>query len=121
MKVRCIRIVDEVTGQQRESDPWLSIGQCYRVLAVWVGSRGVQFRLVGDQPTPALFSAEQFELVSGILPQTWVAHSEPGRFFELAPAKWTRSAIWSDFFDGDAAAVAVFERERKAMEEEDDP
>src|SRR2546430_1002215 len=106
MKVRCIKLLD-VNGEPTNESGWAKIGATYHVLSVWVGSRDAGFRLIGeDRHTPALFEPEMFEIVSPIIPPTWViASSMPGTF-DIAPEPWTHKGFWERYFDFDPEAEA---------------
>jgi hypothetical protein len=118
MKVKCIQLRSQ-NGQTQDSSSWLTIGCIYHVLTIEIERGKTLLRLVGDEPTPALFEVEMFEVVSSILPSTWrVVSSVPGRL-TLAPAKWTRSGFWEDFFNGTAAAIACFRQEQLAIIDSD--
>ena len=111
MKVRCIKLLDAI-GQPTESSAWVKIGSVYHVLSIWVDSRRTWLRLIGEEPTPALFEPEMFELVSSAIPPNWVVTSPRAGCFSFAPETWSAAGFWERFFDGQPEAVAVFEVER---------
>lgn len=111
MKVRCIKLLT-ATGQRVESSAWAKIGSVYHVLSVWVEPGLTRLRLIGDEPTPALFEPEMFELVSSVIPPNWVVTSPRAGCLSFAPGAWGDAAFFERFFDGEPEAVAVFEVER---------
>jgi hypothetical protein len=111
MKVLCVRLTDARRAVVTAS-PWATVGRVYSVLSIWVDERGVQFRMVGDEPTPALFPQDMFEIVDPSIPATWIVHSPATGCFVFAPETWTRPGFWEDFFDGKSAAVSTFNEER---------
>src|SRR5689334_21339156 len=81
MKVRCVKLLDS-RGQPTNDSPWAKIGAIYPVLCIGVVPDRARYRLFGESPTtPALFEPEMFEIVSPIVPPTWViASTGPGAF-----------------------------------------
>lgn len=121
MIVRCVRIINEQTGELLPPNSWLTIGKKYHVLSIFVADGEVpKYRLIGDDGvTPALHTSSQFDVVSDTLPSVWKAHSVPFKFFELAPGSWTAPGFWEAYFDGDPEAEAIFREScRKLVEEE---
>lgn len=122
MRVKCVRIINEQTGEELPKNCWLTLGRVYQVLAVFVADCSLpKYRLLGDDgKTPALHASSQFEVVSGFLPPSWKANSVPYKFFELAPEVWSSPGFWESYFDGDPSAKAAFsENCRKIIEEEE--
>ena len=120
MIVRCIKIINEQSGEILPATSWLTVGKTYPVLAVFVAANGLpKYRLLGDdEVTPALHTANQFEILSGILPSIWRAHSVPNRYFELAPTSWIVPGFWEAFFDGNPDAVRVFHEDYRTLLQE---
>lgn len=117
MKVRCIKLLNPHTGKEEISNSWLSIGKIYQVLCVYAEPNGIcQLRLIGDDGrTPALHDIRQFEIVSPILPSSWHVNFSPNGFFMLEPEKWIKEGFWESYYDGEPAAVCVFENEKKKI------
>jgi hypothetical protein len=111
MKVRCIQLLDS-TSQPVERSAWAKLGRVYHVLGIWIEPRRTLFRLVGEEPTPALFEPEMFEVVSTVIPSTWIISSPKPGCFSLAPAAWSKPGFWEQFFDGEPETVACFEEHR---------
>lgn len=121
MKVKCVSITNPHTGAAQESDPWLTRGRIYVVLAVLATpERGVLFRLVADEGrTPALFDSRQFEATSARIPSNWVAVTNQHGELELAPAEWARAGFWDDYFNQVPDALKEFEEARAIILSED--
>lgn len=95
-----------------ERSTWARVGSVYHVLAVDVAPGRIWFRIMGDEPTPALFEAEMFEIVTSAIPPTWVAASPKAGRLSFEPEAWSGEGFWERFFDGEPRAVAAFEEER---------
>tara|TARA_R110002096_G_scaffold29497_13_gene88830 strand:- start:30681 stop:31064 length:384 start_codon:yes stop_codon:yes gene_type:complete len=121
MKVRCIRLIAEESGDILESSVWLTIDKEYLVLSVHVDGNGqVSFQLVGDDEfTPAFHRAEQFNIVSNLIPSIWCVDYAPGGAFDLVPRAWREKGFWEKFFDGESDARALFRSEVQAMLDEE--
>jgi hypothetical protein len=122
MKVKCVQLLSEGTREVLESSSWLSIGNIYHVLSIYMKFGGhLKFQLIGDDGiTPAFHDAEQFEVVSGVIPSSWCVISKPGSHFELIPALWTTSGFLERYFDGEPEATLLFESEKEKMLKEED-
>lgn len=114
MKVRCVRLVNSVSGEPEARSPWLTVGSEYVVLALSVvPGRNVTFRLIGnDGRTPALFAASQFEIIRGNIPSVWEVQIEEEGRLEIGPRPWLRPGFWEDYFDGMPEATTEFEAAR---------
>jgi|SRR5579859_5232163 len=112
MKVRCVRILDEKTNGELLKSSWITVDRIYHVLELYFESKKcVRFRIVGDDGvTPAYHNADQFELVSSIVPPNWIAHFEKGNF-SLSPAQWVANGFWESYFDGNSRAREIFNME----------
>jgi hypothetical protein len=117
MKVRCVRIINSVTGEEMQRSPWLTIGRDYIVLSVDVyRDKEVSFRLISDHsPSPAMFDSREFEVMSGRLPSNWVAWNDETGAFGLRPKKWLRPGFWEDYFNDIPEAIRDFEEERNVI------
>jgi len=82
---------------------------------MWVDVSGTYVRIVGDEPVPALFPLEMFEIVQNTIPPSWVVTSPREQCISIAPEPWTRAGFWEDFFDGAPAALASFSAERNKI------
>lgn len=112
MKVLCITL-----GDDRESDPWLTLHHEYFVLSVLAAGKGpAKFRILADDNrTPILVDATMFAADSEPLPPNWMAAIREGGILELAPRAWLEHGFWEKYFDGDADAIATFRKELGAM------
>ncbi|HLK14712.1 MAG TPA: hypothetical protein VKT78_07905 [Fimbriimonadaceae bacterium] len=119
MKVRCIQLIDGM-GNKVTSSPWVRLGDVYHVLAIWIDPKQTRFRLVGGrEASPVLYDPEMFELVSTVIPPSWIVTSLQAGCFALEPEPWTQRGFWEEFFDGEPNAVACFERERQKIIDSD--
>jgi hypothetical protein len=91
---------------------WAKVGNVYHVLSVWVAPGQTSLRLIGEEPTPALFESEMFETVSSAIPPTWVVTLPKPGCLLFAPEPWSAAGFWERFFDGETKAVAAFGEER---------
>jgi hypothetical protein len=121
MKVKCLRLTNEQTGTGENSSGWLDIGIVYHVLCLLYCLDGtLKIRLMGkEQNTPVLFDIRDFEIVSPILPPSWVLFSYPSGVFELTPKAWTEKGFWDAYFEHDPNAMVLFEEERRKIIEAD--
>ena len=105
-----------------EGAPWLMIGKIYTVLSVSFGTESAPtLRLIGDgQNGVALFRWEEFEVVSSIIPPTWIIYPGPKSTVELLPEPWTQPRFWERYYDGDPDAVRIFEEETRKIVGADD-
>ena len=111
MKVRCVRLLD-ARGMPVERSSWLKVGSIYPVLTISTEPGQTRFRILGEEPIPALFDPAMFEVVSSVIPDAWaITMPRPG-CISLAPEPWSRPGFWELFYDGDPAARACFEEER---------
>ena len=111
MKVLCVKIINSVTRREEDQSPWLELGKEYVVLAIFAPfALSTSFLLVSDDTSklPVPFDANQFEIVCGALPTTWIAGSDKEGRVEIAPEKWLREDFWLDFYDRDPRALEDF-------------
>jgi hypothetical protein len=118
MKVRCLRLTDS-SGEPVTNSAWATIGSVYSVLGIWIERGAARFRILGEEPVPALFEIELFEIVDQSLPRSWVVTSPAPETLSFGPASWARPGFWTDFFDGDRQAVRVFEEECRKMDSDE--
>ncbi|MES2662166.1 MAG: hypothetical protein V4629_02580 [Pseudomonadota bacterium] len=121
MKVRCIKLLDELTGSYLEHSPWLSIGKTYTVLSINLrhGSLG-KFQLISDDhDTPTYHNSNQFEIVSQNIPKSWIIDFEADSHFSLAPKAWSEPGFLEAYFDGEPEAIKLFNTEKDIIFNED--
>ena len=111
MKVRCIANLD-AAGRPSAKSSWLRIGREYQVLALEIEAGRTKLRLIGENPTAALFGIVEFEVTSGIISPTWVVTSQAAGQLTFQPEAWAADGFWERYFDGDPAAIAEFNAER---------
>jgi hypothetical protein len=114
MKVRCIKLLDSM-GEVAEHSAWARVGNVYHVLSISISPSQTRLCLIGDEPTPALFELDMFEIVSSTIPSVWVITSPKSGWFSLAPEPWSRPGFWEEFYDREPEAMACFEEYRKLI------
>ena len=117
MKVKCIRLIDEQTGEALENSSWLSVGRIYHVLSMNMDDGlPIKFQLIGnDGQTPAYHDANQFEVVTNNIPDGWVIDFVSNSHLRLSPKAWSAPGFWEDYFDGMPEAVALFNSEKESI------
>lgn len=117
MRVRCLRIIDAIDGKVETDSAWLRVGREYTVLAISAFGGRVLLRIASDEAgVPALFQAEMFEVVDSRLPSSWRATLEQSGGLDIGPDAWLQAGFWEDYFNDAPEAVAIYERERAAIE-----
>jgi hypothetical protein len=105
VKVRCVK-----------KDAWVTIGKEYLILGIYGQRASFKYRLIGDdRHTPALHDEEIFELSSPEIPDGWIFRAYPASEWEMTPAAWASDGFWTAYFDGDAAAKALFSQVLSAL------
>lgn len=119
MRVRCVRTIDETTGAERSSDPWLTIGSEYVVLSLVTKARSRQYYILfsESQGVPALFRVNQCEITDDSLPKSWRANESGEGLVQLGPREWTGS-FWDEFNDDKDAARDLFLAVKAQLESE---
>lgn len=89
---------------------WLPMDMELSVLAVMSDSAsGTKYLLWSEQQnSPALFPANEFEIVDGSLPEAWRLSLDLNGYAYLAPFGWHASGFWERYYDGEPEAVRVF-------------
>jgi hypothetical protein len=113
MRVVCIDLVNQVTGENETVSPWLRLHAEYEVLEVYCSpSRRVKLRIVADDAeTPALFDSAMFMTIDDSLRPSWVASIREGGELRIGPLSWMREGFWEDFFDGNRDTLLEYRRE----------
>lgn len=111
MKVRCVRVVDRVTGQSVERGQSVRVGEEYVVIEI-VASPGryVDLRLYPSEGAPGLWTSEMFETTDESIPTNWTAVVSGSGVLTLRPERW-RSGFWERYFNDEPEAIAIFEEE----------
>lgn len=112
MKVKCVQILDEDTGDILENSSWLSIGREYHVLSVNMDDGSpLKFQLIGDDgQSPAYHDANQFEVVCNEIPEDWIIDFVSKSYLRLFPKAWSEPGFWEAYFDGEPEAVNLFNK-----------
>ena len=121
MKVRCIKLLDEQTGESLTSRSWLTVGKVYHVFSINMQyGLPVKFLLFSDDvQTPAYHDANQFEVVTRTIPAEWIIDFESESYFKLTPKAWSKPGFWEDYFDGVPEAVELFNVEKESIVQSD--
>lgn len=118
MRVKCIKIINPITGDEQANSPWLTVGKEY---GVWEVSWGISQKLIDfrfehdDANSPALSNAKLFEVTCDFIPSTWSIQSIPDQRFSIGPRSWQVDGFWVAYFDGELWARELYQREVKAM------
>jgi hypothetical protein len=114
VKVLCVSL-----GDDRTSDPWLTLNKEYLVVSVEFRPRGAaKLRIIADdQRTPILVDSSHFAVNREPLPASWVCTIREGGIMEFEPRSWTELDFWERYFDRDPIAVATFDAELRRMAE----
>jgi len=116
MRVKCLKFIDPDTGKEVESSSSLTVGKEYVVLSVHVeDGYSTKFQILRDDGTPSFHIANQFEVISSKIPDTWQIDFVLNSHLSLEPKAWSRLGFWDDYFDGDPEAEAIFDEEKEAM------
>lgn len=93
----------------------------YPILSVECSNRGIMYRVRSDRDaTPALFSANNFEVVSSASSKTWSIYvSESGELIKLGPKEWASRDFWDNFFENRDTEVETFFRISDIIDSED--
>ena len=124
MKVRCIRLLDK-DGNEVTSSPWLTLGQTYHVLSIFIDATGkrsygiVNSELPGEWPIIGNHQAECFEIVSAVVPSNWRVWIHESSAIGISPAAWQAPGFDEALFEHDPTTYPVFERERQIILNED--
>jgi hypothetical protein len=102
-------IVKHVTQEPNKTGRTLILGKEYVVLSVDYYGRektGLDYRILDEQGTPALYSYRLFEVVDPALPPEWQVSIYDGELFLIEPKAFftsTRNGFWEDYYEGDSA------------------
>jgi hypothetical protein len=125
MKVRCLKIINPNTGEDRGlSTPDISVGNIYDVLVLSLNTKKYEESDVriesNDDGVPILFALSNFEFVDPTIPSNFGFYSYPDKqFIELTPRSWAEYKsgreywcdFWDDFFDDEYAAIDLYRKE----------
>lgn len=111
MRVVCVRIINQVTGMEESSSPWLELDAEYDVLEIYCAPRrAIKLRIASDDSaTPALFDSTMFMTIDSSIRSSWVASVTEGGELRVGPGLWMREGIWEDYFDRDPRAVREYQ------------
>jgi hypothetical protein len=121
MKIKCIKIYNEISGKEKIEDPWMVVGKEYTPIEVICLSGKPNFRIISDLDpfeTPALYNSDQFLTTSTLIPSNWKIQSDEHGGITIAPQKWLRPGFWEDYFNQDPQAIKEFEEEKNIIYKE---
>jgi hypothetical protein len=76
--------------------------------------------VAGDtDPGVGLFPLQQFSIVSGKIPSSWIVAWNESGMLELTTRAWSRAGFWDKYVEHDPEAVLVFEQEMAKIVSED--
>jgi hypothetical protein len=123
MKVKCVRLLDS-DGNEVKSSPWLTLGETYHVLSIFLDAAGnrrfsIDSQMPGEWPSNAEHQAECFEVVSTVVPSNWRVWIHESSAIGISPAAWQAPGFAEALFEHDPATYPVFDRERQVILNED--
>ncbi len=123
MKVKCIKIINSMTGESETINNWLTIGKIYTVLNISIGILSVDKEIglgcqSDDNLTPTLFNSDQFVTVDDKIPSNWVVSLDEFGNLNLAPRKWLRPGFFEDYSNFDPESERDYETELAKIIEE---
>lgn len=113
-----MKIFNYSEGKFVANSPWLTIGKEYVVLQILCCTeKGVLYRLISDdvEGSPAIFSANQFQITSLTKPSNWEVTIKKNNFIIIGPAAWSKNGFWEECYDGDHNALEIYKREARII------
>lgn len=111
MRVRCIKIVHQQTGETVPEYPGVRVGSVCTVLEMITGPDYWMIRVLDeddeDDDPGSLWDPEMFETIDAQVPPSWTLVLQDGHM-RLASALWQRPGFWNDYFDKVPQALADF-------------
>jgi hypothetical protein len=122
MRVRCVNIVNPITGEQEEMSSWVQIGREYVVLEVTaLPGRRVSVRIITDEGSPGLWDSVMFETVDSSVPSNWVVQVVGDGWLEMGPARWLVRGFWEEYYDREPGALSIYDDELGKILQDSDP
>lgn len=120
MKVKCIKIYNDIKKQYQDTSSWLTIGKEYIVLAIEIRLDRVLFLISSDyNDQPTLQEANQFEVISKKISSNWEIFSGSFQLITLEPKKWHEPGFWDDYYNGEISALEVYKKEAQTIMDEE--
>lgn len=119
MKVKCIGLYENITGETKPSSTSFKIGKIYTVLEVYTNSKGlVDFRIEDedDWTSPIIVNERQFEIVDNKIPDNWRIYVDKkyGGII-LSTETWLKPEFWEDFFNQEEYALEIYVKEKNKI------
>ncbi|MGD2093274.1 MAG: hypothetical protein PVH61_44350 [Candidatus Aminicenantes bacterium] len=115
MKVICDKIIDEITKEEIESSPFLTIGKEYVVLGIHIDGIGIQkYQIISDDndDVPIITDISQFRIICNRIPKCWRVGINLNGNLYFSPAEWMEMGFWEDLYDEKPETIAIYERIR---------
>lgn len=95
-------------------------GREYVVLEVYSrAERNTLFRVESEgRGSSALFDIRLFSVIDPKIPSVWKFFSLGGGSFCLRPESWNEHMFWESYYDGEARAAEIYDKERDRIIEE---
>lgn len=105
---------------QRLENVWFDFGEIVVVLGIELKVDAMNYILWSKrQNVCALFPVGMFDVVDDHLSARWVcSFSLASGCMNIGPAVWNADGFWDRFNDGDQEAEAIFNAERRLLENE---
>lgn len=126
MIIRCTKLYNRNTKQYHNGPSMgsLTIGALYSVLEIYFNKDEIEYRIFADAPHyyshPILVRSDDFEVVSGLLPNNWELYRFNKNQSGLGPKSWNiyepwEESFWQDFDNNLPKARECFDKELKII------
>lgn len=120
MKVRCVQYFNAYGDPVKEHGS-LIIGREYEVFGILIGAADDRmYHLLSSYREPVLphlafHPAKAFEIVDAAVPSSWSIKILDNGSISLAPSTWQSPGYLEALYDGDSAALYLFEQEKERV------
>ncbi len=126
MIVQCVDIYNIFNKEYLDENISGSVakGNHYNVLEIDFSAHGIFYRIVPDHgglyAHSILVRAQDFKIISAIMPSNWTLRTFTNNLSGLSPVKWTDNSLWDwsfweDFGEDKPKALACFREELKTI------
>ncbi len=112
MKVKCVSLIDKVTGESADKNDWLTVGDIYSVVFIEKPKgKNDLYRIIGDDAAkkPMLFDSTFFKVISESESE-WVSEMTSSGTYRSGPKEFMVPGFWGNLFDGEPEESAIFRR-----------